>query len=129
MARINLKAAATKARKIRKAHPSMKWNNAMSQAMKSMSKKSHSKKRRVGSVRKKSARKKNVRRIKTLHAAEGRAIRSLGSVSSHLSSAKKLIEHKIGKLETQKFVAKKKTTKRKIAKRIAEAKTQFRKLC
>jgi hypothetical protein len=129
MARINLKAAATKARKIRKAHPNMKWNNAMSQAMKSMSKKSHPKKRRVGSVKKKAARRKTVRRIKTLHAAEGKAIRSLGSVASHVAHAKKILEHEIGKLETQKFKASKKTAKRKIAKRIAEKKSRFRKLC
>lgn len=130
MARINMKAAAAKARKIRKAHPSMKWNNAMSQAMKSLSKKSKPKKRRVGSApRKKAARKKTVRKIKTLHAAEGRAIRSLGSVASHVSSAKKLLTHEIGKLEAAKFTAAKKVTKRKISKRIAIKKSQFRKLC
>lgn len=130
MARINMKAAAAKARKIRKSHPSMKWTTAMSQAMKSASKKGKSKKR-VGSVRRKKspARRKTVARVKRLHAAEGKAIRSLGSVSSHLSHAKKIIEHEIGKLETQKFKATKKTTKRKISKRIAAKKTQFRKLC
>jgi hypothetical protein len=128
MARINMKAAAAKARKIRKAHPSMKWNNAMSQAMKSLSHKG--KRKKVGAApRKKSARKKTVRKIKKLHAAEGRAIRSLGSVASHVSSAKKLLTHEIGKLEAAKFTAAKKVTKRKLAKRIAVKKSQFRKLC
>jgi hypothetical protein len=128
MARINMKAAAAKARKIRKAHPSMKWNNAMSQAMKSLSHKG--KRKKIGSApRKKSARKKIIRKIKKSHAAEGRAIRSLGSVASHVSSAKKLLTHEIGKLEAAKFTAAKKVTKRKIAKRIAVKKSQFRKLC
>jgi hypothetical protein len=84
------------------------------------------KRRKVGSARKRST---TVRRIKRLHSAEGRAIHSLGSVSHHISNAKKILEHEIGKLETQKFVAKKKATKRKISKRIAEKKSRFRKLC
>jgi hypothetical protein len=131
MARINLKAAAVKAKKIRKAHPSMKWNNAMAQAMRSMSGKSKTKKRRVGSTRpkKKAARKSIIRRVKILHKAEGRAIKALGSVASHVSRAKKILEHEIGKLETRKFVAKKKSVKRKIAKVIAMKKSKFRKLC
>lgn len=70
-----------------------------------------------------------VRRVKRLHKAEGRAIRSLGSVASHVSSAKRILETEIGRLETQKFTAKKKSTKKKIGKRIAEKKSRFRKLC
>lgn len=88
---------------------------------------------RIGSVkRKKAAPKKRraaVRKIKKFHAAEGRAIKSLGSVSSHLSSAKKMLEHEIGKLEVQRYKAKKKSVKRKIGKRIAAKKSKYRKLC
>ncbi len=70
-----------------------------------------------------------VKRIKKIHASEGRAIKSLGSVSKHLSTARHLITNDIAKLEVAKFKAKKKVHKRKIAKRIALKKIQFRKLC
>jgi hypothetical protein len=117
---------------------------------------------KLGGVKK--SRKKTVRRIKALHAAEGRAIRKLRGVkrrrrlsgtlsagassgimgvrstfqaaaigglstAQHLAHAKKKIEQEIGAAEVRKFVAKKKTVKRKISKRIAELKSRFRKLC
>lgn len=130
MAHSHLRAITTKAKKIRKAHPSMKWTSAIKEASRLLKRKSPArKKRRVGSVKKKSVRRKAVARVKKFHAAEGRALRSLGSVASHMSHAKKLLEHEIGKLESQKFVAKKKSTKRKISRRIAEKKSRFRKLC
>jgi hypothetical protein len=129
MAHSHLKAITAKAKKIRSAHPAMKWTSAIKEAARLLKKKSSPRKKRVGSVRKGPARKKIVRRVKRLHKAEGRAIKSLGSVASHVSHAKKIIEHEIGKLETQKFKATKKLTKRKIAKRIALKKSQFRKLC
>lgn len=128
MARINMKKAATKARNIRKRHPSMKWNTAMSQAMKSLGGKKKSR-RKVGSVKKKSTRKKAVKAAKKYHAAEGRALRKLGSVSYHTGHAKSLILQQIEKAEGQKFTAKKKSSKRKIGKRIAALKARFRKLC
>jgi len=130
MARINMKAAATKARKIRKAHPSMKWNTAMSQAMKSLGGKRKTKKRRkVGAVKKKSSRKKAVKAVKKYHAAEGRAIKSLGSVSYHVSHAKSQLLEQIGWGEAQKYSAKTKRAKRKIGKKLAALKSKFRKLC
>jgi hypothetical protein len=116
---------------------------------------------KLGGVKK--SRKKTVRRIKALHAAEGRAIRKLRgvkrrkvsgtlsagasrgimgvrstfqaaaigavSVSQHLAHARKKIEQEIGAAEVRKFVTKKKAAKRKIAKRITELKSKFRKLC
>jgi hypothetical protein len=129
MAHSHLRAITAKAKKIRKAHPSMKWTSAIREASRLLKKKSPTRKKRVGSVKKKSVRRKVVKRVKRLHAAEGRAIKSLGSVASHVSHAKKIIEHEIGKLETQKFKATKKLAKKKIAKRIAAKKSQFRKLC
>lgn len=130
MARINMKAAARKAKNIRKRHPSMKWNTAMSQAMKSMSGKKK-KSRRLGAVKKRKspARKKAVTKIKKLHAAEGRAIHSLGSVSTHMAHARAQLKEQIGWAEAQKFAASKKVTKRKIGKRIAALKSTYRKLC
>jgi len=79
--------------------------------------------------RKSPARKKTVRRIKKLHAAEGRAIHSLGSVASHMAHAKAQLKEQIGWAEAQKFAAEKKMTKRKIGKRIAALKSKYRKLC
>jgi|ERR1700730_4861095 len=90
---------------------------------------SGARKRKSPAKRKSPSRRRAVRRIKTLHAAEGRAIHALGSVSSHVSAAKKLLEHKIGREETAKYKAAKKSTKRKISKRIAKLKSQYRKLC
>ncbi len=84
------------------------------------------KRRRVGSTKR---RRVVVQRVKTLHRAEGRAIRSLGSVTPHLNKAKAVLERKIAHAEIQKFKAKKKMTKRKIGKRIAAFKSQYRKLC
>jgi hypothetical protein len=129
MARINMKAAATKAKKIRKAHPAMKWNTAMSQAMKSLGGKGKKKSRKVGYVKKKSPRKKTVAKIKKFHAAEGRAIKSLGSVSYHVAHAKSQLLEQIGWLEAQKYSAKTKRAKRKLSKRLSALKAKFRKLC
>jgi hypothetical protein len=131
MAHSHLKRITAKAKKIRKLHPQMKWTSAIREASRKLKHSPKSpKRRRVSGVKKRRvSRSKVVSRIKKIHSAEGKAIRSLGSVSSHIGHAKKIIEHEIGKLETQKFKATKKSTKRKISKRIAAKKTQFRKLC
>jgi|HubBroStandDraft_4_1064222.scaffolds.fasta_scaffold194481_2 hypothetical protein len=93
--------------------------------------KSKTRRKKVGATRKRSSstRRKTLRRVHSLHAAEGRAIKSLGSVASHVSAAKKQLEHQIGKAETRRFTATKKSTKRKIGKQIARLKARFRKLC
>lgn len=120
------------AKKIRSMHPSWTWKKCVREGAKRVKGKHHkvagTKRRRVHH-KKKPVRRKTVTRIRKLHAAEGRAIHSLGSVSSHVSSAKKILEHEIGKLEAQKYIAKKKSTKRKIGKRIAAKKSKYRKLC
>jgi hypothetical protein len=131
MAHSHPKAITAKAKKLRKAHPSMTWISAIREASRKLKRKPKAQKRkRVSGVEKRRpSRSKTIRRIKKFHSAEGKAIKSLGSVASHLGHAKKIIEHEIGKLETQKFKATKKSTKRKISKRIAAKKSQFRKLC
>jgi len=87
--------------------------------------------------RKKAAPKKRaaiIRKIKTYHKKEGRAIRAfgtvraLGTVSHYKGKAKSVLEHEIGRLTVQQFKAKKKTIKRKIGKRIALKKQEYRKL-
>lgn len=87
------------------------------------------KKRRVGSVKKKSTRKKTISRVRKYHAAEGRALRSLGSVSYHVHHAKSQILEQIGKEEAKKYAAKTKRVKKKIGKKVSELKSKFRKLC
>jgi hypothetical protein len=84
--------------------------------------------KRMGAVRP-SKRKSVIRKVKAYHAAEGRAIKSLGSVSHHMAQAKSQLKEQIGWAEAQKFAASKKSTKRKIGKRIAALKSQYRKFC
>jgi hypothetical protein len=63
------------------------------------------------------------------HAKEGRELKSLGSVASHIGHAKSQLKDQIGWAEAMRFAAPKKSTKRKIGKRIAALKAQYRKLC
>jgi hypothetical protein len=51
-----------------------------------------------------------------------------GTISGHLSQAKKMLAEKIGDKETQKFTTKLKRNKRKIQKEISSLKKQYRKL-
>lgn len=95
------------------------------------------------SSRKRTTRRKTARRRRvggTLSAGASRGIMGVRSTAmaaaigglsaaSHLAHARKKIEHEIGAAEVRKFVAKKKSAKRKIAKRITALKSKFRKLC
>ena len=126
-----LRKITTRAKHIRRLHGGS-WKAAIKKAgaeYRGGRKMSGTRKRKTRKRKAKVVRMKTVRRVRRLHAAEGRAIHSLGSVASHTQAAKKLIEHQIGKLETQKYTAKKKSTKRKIQKRISALKTKYRKLC
>jgi hypothetical protein len=91
----------------------------------------HSGKKRakVGARRKTKSRAAAIRKVRHLHAAEGNALKSLGSIASHIGNAKKVIEQQIAAAEVRHFKAKTKTAKRKIAKHIAKLKTKYRKLC
>lgn len=149
-----LKQITTRAKQIRRIHGGT-WKAAIKKAgAEYRAGRVHGVRRKV-SGKKKSGRKKAVRRVKRLHAAEGKAIRRLGgtlsasasrgimgvrstalaaaigglSARQHLAHARKKIEHEIGTAEVRKFVAKKKAVKRKIAKRITALKSKFRKLC
>lgn len=51
-----------------------------------------------------------------------------GTVSSHVSAAKKLLADRIAHYEKMKFIAQKKSTKRLFAKKISEAKKQYNRL-
>lgn len=120
-----LKQITTKAKKIYKRGGT--WKAAIKKAGAAF----RAKKKRAPAKRRKKAvaRKRIIHRVKKLHSAEGRAIKSLGSVSSHLAAARSQLKEQIGWAEAQKFAANKKSAKRKISKHIARLKTQFRKLC
>jgi hypothetical protein len=128
-----LKKITTRAKAIRRLHGGS-WKAAIKKAgaeyrggkrMGSVRKKRRVKRKRVGSVKSRTT----VKRVKRLHAAEGRAIKSLGSVSSHMAMARNQLKEQIGWGEAQRFAANKKSTKRKIGKRIAALKSKYRKLC
>jgi hypothetical protein len=126
-----LRKITTRAKHIRRLHGGT-WKAAIKKAgaeYRGGRKMSGTRKQKSRPKKAKIIRMRKVRRIKSLHAAEGRAIRSLGSVASHTAAAKKLLEHQIGKAESQKYTARKKSTKRKIQKRISAMKAKYRKLC
>jgi hypothetical protein len=141
MASSALKKITTRAKHIRRIHGGT-WKTAIKKAgAEYRAGKIHGVKKRIAG--KKKSRKKIVRRVKALHAAEGKAIRRLGGVRStfqaaaigglttaqHLAHAKKKIVHDIATAEAHKFTAKTKTAKRKISKRVTALKSKYRKLC
>lgn len=95
------------------------------------------KKRVVGAKKKRVARgygkvrKKRVGAIRTNRDTTDRknTTITIGSVSGHVSAAKKRLQYDIGMAEASKLNAKTKTSKRKIQKRINEKKVLYRKLC
>jgi hypothetical protein len=137
MAYSHLKAITTKAKQIRKAHPNMKWTSAIKEASRLLRgkkigakrKSAPKKRRRVGAVKKTSARKSAVRRVKEYHAAEGRAMKSLGSISTTKRHLKNQIEEKLAWGMLQQHTAKTKRMKRKIGKKLVNYKRELRSLC
>ena len=119
-----------RAKQIRKAHPSIKWQSAIKQASREIKagKVSGTHKRKVGRV-KKSSRKKVISKLKRAHAAEGKQLNKLGSVSQHMSHARAMLKEQIGWNEAAKFTAPKKSSKNKIQKKINALKAKYRKLC
>ena len=131
MAHSHLKAITTRAKKIYKAHPSMKWTSAISVASKQLKGKTKS----IGKVKrtkrktpKKTVRRAAVKRVKRLHAAEGKAMRSLGSIASTKRTLKNQIEEKLAWGMLQQHTAKTKRMKRKIGKKLLNYKRELRSL-
>ena len=122
-----LKKITAEAKRIRKAHPNMKWHSALKDAAKHIKsgaktivKKSAVKKSAVKKlVVKKSAVKKSARKIA--------AITPDLSIGSVISTGKKLMLHKLGVLEAKKYATKLKRDKNKISKEITEVKKTLRK--
>lgn len=125
-----LKKITTTAKQLRKKHPGMSWQGAIKKAgamYRGTAKKTVKKK----AVKKTVAKKAHVKTHKK-HASvkTGKIGIGVGSctVSGLMAQGKKMLITDIGKLEAQKFAAKLKRDKNKIAKKIAEKKRAFRKL-
>lgn len=121
------------AKHYRRAHPSMTWKHAIKKASMDYRSKHKTPKRKVARSLKvkyggRTKAKNAVKRLKRLHRAEGKAMKAIGTVSAHLSSARKQLKEQIGWAEAQKFAAQKKSAKRKISKHITKLKIQYRKL-
>lgn len=122
-----LKSIIAQAKKLRKASPKMEWKTAVKKAgaMYRASAKKKPVKKSVKKTVKRIAKKPAAAKVKV---SVGAIPKSVGfSVSGASSMVKKSLILDIGKLEAAKFVAKKKTDKRKIAKKIAEKKRVYRK--
>jgi hypothetical protein len=131
MAHSYFKAQAARARKIRKSHPSMKWTSAVKEAARQLKGKSvgtKRKTRRKVSGVKKVKRATAVRKVKRLHAAEGKAMRSLGSIATTKRHLKNQIEEKLAWGMLQQHTAKTKRMKRKIGKKLLNYKRELRSL-
>jgi hypothetical protein len=113
----------TEAKKIKRRFPHRfkKWTQYVAQASAIYASK-HKGKSPIGHKRKKigMARKRKrsatVKRIRKFHAAEGRAIRSLGSIKTRL---RKNLEERVGREMYARHKAKTKRAKKKITKRIS----------
>jgi hypothetical protein len=131
----------TEAKKIKRRYPHRfkKWTEYVAQASAIYASK-HRGKSPVGHKHKKingmasrkrshaKKRSKTVRRIKRLHAAEGRAIRNLGSIAGLKTKLKKKLEDKIAYGLLSIYKARTKRAKKKIAKRVNAEKRQLKNL-
>jgi hypothetical protein len=117
-----LKKITAEAKRIRKAHPNMKWHSALKDAAKHI--KSGAKTVVKKSAVKKSAVKKSAVKKSAHKIALVTPDLSIGSV---ISTGKKLMLHKLGVLEAKKYATKLKRDKSKISKEITEVKKTLRK--
>lgn len=119
-----LKKITAEAKRIRKAHPNMKWHSALKDAAK------HIKSGAKTVVKKSAVKKVAVKKVAVKKAAKksisGYSTPDL-SIGSVLSTGKKLMLHKLGVLEAKKYATKLKRDKNKISKEITEVKKTLRK--
>lgn len=114
-----LKKITAEAKRIRKAHPAMKWHSALKDAAKHI-------KSGAKTVVKKSAVKKAAPKKVAKKSIIGYTSPEL-SIGSVISTGKKLMLHKLGVLEAKKYATKLKRDKNKISKEITEVKKTLRK--
>jgi hypothetical protein len=123
-----LKKITAEAKRIRKAHPNMKWHSALKDAAKNI-------KSGAKTVVKKSAavKKSAVKKLVVKKSAVKKSARKIAavtpdlSIGSVMSTGKKLMLHKLGVLEAKKYATKLKRDKNKISKEIIEVKKTLRK--
>ena len=108
-----LKQGTTLAKKIRKAHPKMKWVDAVKAAHKQLNKghRAAPAKRKVSTVKKRAAISAPKKTVTAGH--------NLGSLAGVKFAGLTLLKAKYGKLSTTKALAKTKTEKKKLAKEMA----------
>lgn len=118
-----------RAKAIRRIHPSKKWQDCIKQASREIKSGSPKKspRKKVSGVKSKT-RKKAVRKLAAAHKREGKIIRSLGSVSSHVSQAKKILKDEIAWNQASILTAKSAKTKRNLRKMVAKKLSLYRKL-
>ena len=131
-----LKKITAEAKRIRKKNPRLSWKSAVKQAgakYRGAAKKKTA--TRKPTVKKKAAKKSAAtkrattrRKVSGYTSAFGGAMVAGINESSALAMLKKKYLHDIGNLESRKYVAKTKTEKRKIQKKISEIKAKFRKI-
>lgn len=115
------------AKRMKKQQPGAKWSNLVKRAGAAYRAKGKSKpkpKARVG----KAPVKKRAAKAKVVTTRTASVKRTVGSVSAVLSSARRMLIDKIGRLEARKFEAKKDADKKRIQKEITATKLQARKL-
>jgi hypothetical protein len=127
------------AKKLKREFPNRfkKWTDYVAQASAIYSKKhggkspvGHKRKKTVGmpKTHKRSTARKAIRAARRAHAAEGRALRKLGTVKSYVGKAKDKIKKDIAVQEIRKLSTTKKRMRKKIQKKINEKKAILRKL-
>jgi len=122
-----LKKITAEAKRIRKAHPNMKWHSALKDAAK------HIKSGAKTVVKKSAVKKSAVKKLVVKKSAVKKSARKIAavtpdlSIGSVMSTGKKLMLHKLGVLEAKKYATKLKRDKNKISKEIIEVKKTLRK--
>lgn len=119
-----IKIISAEAKKISRRHPGKSWKECIKEASRKYRAHHHHKKKSIGMAKRKrrispKKRSKTVKRIRRLHSAEGRAIRSLGSLAGTKRKLRDALKEKIGREMYKKSAASTKRVKKKIQKRIS----------
>lgn len=131
MATTHLQKMTTRAKRLRKEHPRLSWQDALKRAAKDLKKTS-----RVGAYKviergePKAARPSATYQVDRTKAGTFRGMKKVGSVTIEgvLKETKKAVLEKIGILEANKFSARLKSDRAKISKEIAHLKSLYRKM-
>lgn len=135
-----LKKITSRAKALRRKHPTAKWTNLIKQASREIKGKAPAKakrsKRRVSSVKyidkgeAKNVRPSKVYRIQRSKKGTFKGYKRVAgaTVAQHVSAAKELLLNDMARLSARKMVATKKRIKNKLQKQISEKRTQYNRL-